>query len=69
MEHLIVMSSITYANKAQRILRAAGIRCNIVPTPKDVGSGCGYSLSFFADPDRVTELLNRNGIKYKGIYR
>ena len=68
MEHLIGMTSVTYANKAQRLLRTHGIQSRVVPTPKNIGSGCGYSLALSADTGMVTELLRKNGIKYKEVY-
>ena len=69
MKHLIGMTSITYAVKAEKLLRANGIRVRIVPTLKTVGSGCGYSLELTEPPARAAELLRTNGIKIKEIYK
>ena len=69
MKHLIGMTSITYAVKAQKILRANGIITKIVPTPKNTGSGCGYSIETDADPYTVTKLMKDNGVKFKAVYR
>ncbi len=68
MKHLIGMTSITYAVKAEKLLKANGIRVRIVPTPKTVGSGCGYSLELNEPPERAAALLKENGIRIKQIY-
>ncbi len=68
MKHLIGMTSITYAVKAEKLLRAHGIRVRIVPTPKTVGSGCGYSLELNEPPERAVGLMRENGIKIKQVY-
>lgn len=68
MRHLIGMTSITYAVKAQKLLRSKGVRVKIVPTPKNVGSGCGYSLETEGDVTAVLHILSENGIKYKEVY-
>ena len=68
MKYLIAMTSITYAVKAQNMFKAKGIRCKIVPTPKNVGSGCGSAIEPATDRDNAVKLLNAAGIKYKGVY-
>jgi len=68
MKFLIGMTSITYAMRAQELLTAKKIRCQVVSTPKNVGSGCGYSLSVSGDPNEAKRLLSENGIKYKEVY-
>lgn len=68
MRHLIGMTSITYAVKAQKLLKAKGVQVKIVPTPKNMGSGCGYSLETSGDAEAVLRILSENGIKYKEVY-
>ena len=41
---LIAVSSITYAMKAKKLLNNMGLYCEIQKTPKNLGSGCGYSI-------------------------
>lgn len=41
---LIAVSSITYAMKAKRLLNGMGYYCEIEKTPKNLSSGCGYSI-------------------------
>lgn len=68
MKKVIVLSSVTYALKAQELLKSNGIYSNITRS-KSVKSvrGCGYGISF--DPsaiDTVQTLLVKNGIPIIG---
>ena len=65
---LIAMTSITYAMKASELCRKNGIRCDVVRTPSNIGSGCGYSLSVRDSADRVIALLDKNRIPHKQGY-
>ena len=68
MKKIIVLSSITYALKAQEILKNNGIYANVTRS-RSVRSvrGCGYGLSI--DPtvaDKASELLINSGIPIVG---
>ncbi len=63
--NLIAMTSITYAQKAKKLLNAQKIYCEIQKTPNDLFSGCGYSIRIKDDVSRITSILKANGIKYK----
>lgn len=62
---LLAVSSITYAMKAKRLLNNMGYYCEIERTPKNLASGCGYSLRIRDDPSVITPILDRNGISVK----
>ncbi|WP_295154474.1 DUF3343 domain-containing protein [uncultured Ruminococcus sp.] len=62
------MSSITYAMKAKEYLNSIGYHCDVRRTPKNTGSGCGYSIVVRDDPDIIAGQLERRNIPYKGIY-
>ncbi|MGN1133175.1 MAG: DUF3343 domain-containing protein [Oscillospiraceae bacterium] len=62
---LISMTSITYAIKAKSLLNSKKIFCEITNTPKNLGSGCGYSILVKENPEYITNLLNINNIPYK----
>ena len=66
---LIAMTSITYAMKAKRLLENKGIYCDIVRTPKNLGTGCGYSLSVRKDPRDIIRIPEQNGIPHKNILK
>lgn len=63
---LIAISSITYAMKAKRILNNMGYYCEIERTPKNLATGCGYSVRVKDDPEMISGILERNGIATKG---
>ncbi|MDO4944868.1 MAG: DUF3343 domain-containing protein [Ruminococcus sp.] len=65
----IAMTSITYAMKAKDMLNELGYFCEVVRTPKNLGSGCGYSLLIKDNPDFITAQLEKNSLPYKGVLR
>lgn len=65
----IAMTSITYAMKAKDMLNGLGYFCDVVRTPKNMGSGCGYSLLVRDDPDLITARLSENSLPFKGVLR
>lgn len=64
----IAMTSITYAMKAKDILNGLGYFCEVTRTPKNMGSGCGYSLRIKDNPDLITAQLDRHMLPYKGVF-
>lgn len=63
---LLAVSSITYAMKAKKLLNSMGIFCEVSKTPKNLSSGCGYSVRIWDNPDYVAGILEKNGIAIKG---
>ena len=61
---IIAMRSITLANKAERALRAAGIKTELVSVePSLTKRGCSYGLNVSCDlVDESEKLLDRRGI-------
>lgn len=62
---IIALSSITYAIKAKNLLDSKGIRCEIIRTPKNLGSGCGYSIKVSGEPQLIFSELESAGIRWK----
>ncbi len=67
--YLIAMSSITYANKAYDLLKANGYSCGIERTPKNLASGCGYSIRVSGSLDTIAALLNSRGLSPRDIMK
>ena len=46
MEHYIILArSVTYAQRMQRVLERAGVRCRIARAPRDLTElGCAYAV-------------------------
>lgn len=60
---LISVSSVTYAMKAKNLLNGMGYYCEIERQEKNSRTGCGYMLRVRDDPDIISGILERNGIK------
>lgn len=67
---LITFRSVTPAQRAELVLRRAGIDCNMRRTPRWMEEqGCGYSLQLQCkDMPRAIELLRSRGIHYGKTY-
>ena len=63
----IKFSSVTHALKAKEIIEKIGYRTKITKnlTPSK-NEGCGYSITFSGDINRVTIQLDINKVKYLG---
>jgi hypothetical protein len=66
-KYTIALSSITYAIKAQNLLKYEGIKTEVIRTPKNLAFGCGYSIVLYGDIDKALAILERNHINQKGI--
>jgi hypothetical protein len=64
----IAMTSITYAMKAKELCLKNGIRCEVVRTPKNIGTGCGYSISARVPAAEVIALLDKHKIPHRSEY-
>lgn len=64
---LIAVSSITYAMKAKRLLNNKGYYCEIEKTPKNLSTGCGYSVRVKDDPEIIAQILRQNSIECKAF--
>ena len=63
--YLIAMRSITYAIKEKELLNRLGLFCEIEKTPKDLASGCGYSIKVRDEPEKIKKLLKERGIGWR----
>jgi hypothetical protein len=66
----ITFRSVTYAQKAERILKKAGLECTLQRTPKELSvRGCGYCLGLH--PGQVgwaAQLLDAEKVDYGKLY-
>ena len=67
---IITFRSVTPAQRAEEVLRRAGVDCRIQRTPKWMEEkGCGYSLRVGCeDIMAATMLLRQAGIGYRKVY-
>ncbi len=66
-KYTIAFGSVTTAIKAQSVLAKNSISTEVVRTPKNLSSGCGYSLVGYGDILRATEILDRHRLVYKSV--
>ena len=62
------MTSITYAYKAKTLFEQHGIRCDVIRTPKNLGSGCGYSVAVRTTSEKAAALLDKHNIPHRSSY-
>ena len=68
---VITFRSVTPAQRAERVLRGAGLRCNLGRTPRWMEEqGCGYCIRLRRrDLETAVELLRRASVPFRKIYR
>ncbi len=60
---LVTFRSVTFAQKAQRVLERQGISAFLLRTPKELAQrGCGYSLRLYKDIQQALDILRREGL-------
>ena len=62
-QYLIMCTSLTNAQRSQRLLERAGINASVVKAPQGLNTlGCGYSLSLYKGIDEAISILWRNNM-------
>lgn len=62
-QYLIMCTSLTNAQRCQRILERAGINTSLVKAPQGLNTlGCGYSLSLYKSVNEAVSLLRKNNM-------
>jgi len=56
--YIITFQSTHHVLKAEKILLAAGVEFDIIPTPKDISSECGMSIRFNINKHKQEYLKN-----------
>lgn len=69
--YFITFRSATYAQRAERVLSRAGVRCSVQRTPRWMEEqGCGYSLRVqTGNLVYAVELLRREQLPMRKVYR
>lgn len=53
-----LFESVSHALRAEKLIKAAGIACKLIPVPRHLSSDCGVCLRFkTVDTDAVKNLL------------
>ncbi len=55
---VILLESVSHALHAEKLLKAAGVKCKLIPVPRHLSSDCGVCLRIDgADRDRAAGVL------------
>lgn len=68
--YYITFRSVTFAQRAEKLLNASDIRCDLQRTPRWMeAQGCGYALRIRTrEPEIVVRLLKHHSIPMRRIY-
>jgi uncharacterized SAM-binding protein YcdF (DUF218 family) len=66
---VILVYSTSYALRAEKFLRKAGIPSKLIPVPRHLSSNCGVCLRIAqADRDAAQQALQEGGMEIEGIH-
>ncbi len=69
-QYLIMCRSLTYAQRAERVLARKGISAVIIKAPQCLlTNGCGYAISLHRELDRAVLILKNNKLLRGKIYK
>lgn len=69
MNKVILFDSTRFAIRAEKVLKEAGIKIKVIPTPRKYSSNCGVSIAFNeTDQEKVASTLNEKAVPFKGPY-
>jgi hypothetical protein len=66
--HIFTFISTHHVLKAEKLLLGAGIKHEIIPTPKDISSDCGMSIRINPEVSyaaAIETILNENNIRFE----
>ena len=68
--YYITFRSVTFAQRGEKVLQGALIRCNLMRTPKWMEEkGCGYCLRLRAsNAEEAVELLRKKQVPMRKVY-
>lgn len=66
-KYIFAFHSVTVAMKAQIVLRREGFGCTVIRTPRNLASGCGYSVVVSGSAELAAMTLERHGITPKAV--
>jgi hypothetical protein len=70
MSILFTFISVHHTLKAEKILQAAGVRLDIIPTPRSITTSCGMSIVLnAADVEGAEEEILKAGVQIAGRYQ
>lgn len=69
-QYLIMCRSLTFAQRAARLLERAGITAAVIKAPQSLtSSGCGYAISLHKRFDEAVLILKKNKMLTGRLYK
>lgn len=66
---VILVYSTSYALRAEKFLKKAGILCQLIPVPRHLSSDCGVCVRIAqTDSDAALEILETANLEFDDIY-
>lgn len=66
---VILVYSTSYALRAEKFLKNAGILCKLIPVPRHLSSDCGVCVRIAqTDSDAALQTLETANVEIDGIY-
>lgn len=67
---VVLFDSTHHVLAAERVFKERGVRCDLVPVPRDLSADCGMALEFRAcDLEAVREAVADPRVKPRAVYR
>ena len=65
---LLLLPSVSHALLSEKVVKAEGIPCKLIPTPREVSTDCGMVLRFLQeDKKRLEYVIVENNIDFRRI--
>jgi hypothetical protein len=66
---VILIRSTSHAVRAEKVLQEAGIRCKLIPVPRQLSSDCGVCIRILeADRGQALKTLEGIGMEIDGVH-
>jgi len=66
---IVTFKSVHQALKAEKVVRAAGLKADAISVPRHLSSDCGIALKIDDSiEESVINIMCDNGINFRGIY-
>ncbi len=66
---VIIVKSTNHAVRAEKVLANAGLKCKLIPVPRQISSDCGVSLRVFrSEITSAQNALQEAGVETNGNY-
>lgn len=65
----MTFKSVSYAMKAEAVLKKHAFNYKIIPVPRSISSSCGLCIRFYKeDMKKLTTIINNDNLQYENIY-